>query len=174
MKVIVTPVGSFMYITNETGIAIVPERPVLVKVDEFIRTLKMQNKITHLGGESVPDEATDAEWKLWFENAGGWGQVDAAVSGFIGKWEGLDEESLAEQARITNERVAQEANERAAAENLAAQQKLLADEEARVKAEAAAKAEEARVKAERLAEENTAKQKLIDDAAKKETEKKVK
>lgn len=171
MKVLVSPEGSFMYVTNEIGVTIVPERPVLVKLDEFIRTLKMQKKINHLGGDSLPDEATDAEWKKWFEDAGGWPRVDVAVSSFIDKWEGLDEKSLAEQAAQTNARLEQEAREKAEADNLAAQQQLLAEAEA--KAQREAETAKALADAEKLAEEKRTAQVKIDADAKKEAEEKA-
>lgn len=164
MKVIVATIGSFMYMTNEPGIHIVPERPVLVKADEFIKTLVMTKKATHLGGETLPDQATDAEWAKWFQDAGGWPNVDLAVNGFIDKWEGMDEESLAEQARETDARLAEEAREKAEADNRVAQQ-LLLDQAA------AAKATE---EAQKLEEQKIAAQAKVDAEAKEAAEKKAK
>jgi uncharacterized protein with von Willebrand factor type A (vWA) domain len=154
MKAIVVPTGAFMYMTNEPGISIVPERPVLVRVDEFIRTLKLTSKIEALSDVVIPDEATDAEWKLWFHETGGSENSDLAVESFLKKWSGLDEKSLAQQALETNARMEQEAREKAEAEALAAQQQLLAEVEAKKKLEA--EAAKTLAEAEKLAEEKRA------------------
>ncbi len=169
MKALVSPVGSFMYITNEPGITIVPERPTLVRVDEFIRTLGLQKKIEQVGGK-FPDEATDAEWALFLKSSVG--NTNLALDSFHSKWEGLDEESLAQQAEKTRIQLAEEARRQAEEDNRRAQEQLLADaaERTRLEKETA----EALAASEKLAEEKKAEQAKIDAQAKEAAEAKAK
>lgn len=159
MKLLVSTVGSFMYVDPQTGDELAHNRPSVVRNSNFVQSFTAAGKVK-VHANDVLDTATDQDFQAFWKESEG--DSDLAVSAFLSKFSASAAEADATDAELAAQAAAQKAADdqqaavaAAALDALEAARVAAAEADAReAAARAASEAESARVAA---AEEAAAK-----------------